>query len=167
MQLSSPRGFVNILFTCAGRRNYLINYFKAVIGNSGKTVATDSSRYVPALYEADIYYIVPSIDNDEYLDIIKEICRSNEVELLIPLNDLELPLLSQAKKSFEEAGTTVLVSDPEIIDICFDKLRTSRYIINLGFNAPKTYISLEDTFQALDNQELELPLIVKPRWGSA
>ena len=30
---------VNILFTCAGRRNYLINYFRDALKGGGKVVA--------------------------------------------------------------------------------------------------------------------------------
>jgi len=158
---------MNILFTCAGRRNYLINYFKTVIGANGKIIATDSSELAPALYEADIRIIVPSIDSDEYLDTILNICRLNKVDLLIPLIDLELPLLAKAKSAFESIGTIVMVSDPNVINICSDKLLTYQYLLSIGLNSPKTYISLDEVNLALDCGEIELPLVIKPRWGSA
>ena len=39
---------MNILFTCAGRRRYLLKYFKEIIGGSGKIVATDMQLSAPS-----------------------------------------------------------------------------------------------------------------------
>ena len=45
---------MNILFTCAGRRNYLINYFKEALKGEGKVFATDMQLTAPALVDADV-----------------------------------------------------------------------------------------------------------------
>lgn len=40
---------MNILFTCAGRRTYLLKYFKESMNDGDKVVATDMQLSAPAL----------------------------------------------------------------------------------------------------------------------
>ena len=119
---------MNILFTCAGRRRYLLKYFKEVIGNSGKIFATDMQLSAPALTAADVKIQVPGVYAENYIETILSICQKNQIDVLISLNDLELPILSRRKAVFEVLGTKVIVSDPNVIDICFDKYKTAQYI---------------------------------------
>ena len=158
---------MNILFTCVGRRTYLLKYFKEQLGNSGKIVGTDMQPTAPALSAADEREIVPAVYDSRYIDILREICVKHSVDVLISLNDLELPILAENKKSFEDIGVTVLVSSPEVIDICFDKLRTCKYLESLGLKTPLTYANLCSAISAIKNGELQFPVVIKPRWGSA
>src|SRR5690606_15178464 len=97
---------MNILFTCAGRRNYLINYFKEALDGNGKIIATDAQLNAPALVDADIAVKVPSIYESCYFDTILSICREHTVKALISLNDLGLPLIAARKADLEASGTT-------------------------------------------------------------
>ena len=159
---------MNLLFSCAGRRAYLLKYFRAALDEigGGKIFATDMSLSAPALAFADVPLRVPAVYATDYLDVLERICRENEIEALISLNDLELPILSAARERFERAGTRLVVSSPEVIDICFDKLKTARFVESLGLNTPKTFVVLEEALGALERGELAFPLILKPRWGS-
>ena len=159
---------MNLLFSCAGRRAYLLKYFRAALDEigGGKIFATDMSLSAPALAFADVPLRVPAVYATDYLDVLERICRENEIEALISLNDLELPILSAARERFECAGTRLVVSSPEVIDICFDKLKTARFVESLGLNTPKTFVVLEEALGALERGELAFPLILKPRWGS-
>ena len=58
------------------------------------------------------------------------------------------------------------MSDPQVIDLCFDKYKTAQWIESLGLKAPKTYVRLEDAKKALAEGEIAFPLFMKPRWGS-
>src|SRR5690606_35777472 len=87
--------------------------------------------------------------------------------LLLSLNDLELPLLARHRDRFRARGTTAVVSSPEVIDICFDKWATGQFLAACGIAGPKSFLSLHDAQTALDRRELALPLVIKPRWGSA
>ena len=95
-----------------------------------------------------------------------DICKRYSIDALISLNDLELPILAEQKARFDELGVKVIVSDPRVIDICFDKYKTAQWVEGLGLNAPKTYVTLEDAKKALANREIAFPLFLKPRWGS-
>lgn len=157
---------MNILFTCAGRRTYLLKYFKENMQEGDRVVATDMQLSAPALSAADIKIKVPSVYADDYIDKILTICQEQHINALISLNDLELPILANNKEKFEAVGVKVIVSDPKVIDIAFDKYKTSLWVESLGLNAPKTYVTLQSTKEALAKGEITFPLFMKPRWGS-
>ncbi len=157
---------MNILFTCAGRRTYLLKYFKENMQPDDKVVATDMQLTAPALQVADVKLQVPAVYDTHYIDVTLNICKEQNIDALISLNDLELPILSEQKTKFEALGVKVIVSNPEVIDICFDKYKTAQWVESLGLNAPKTYVRLADAKAALMSGEAVFPLFLKPRWGS-
>ena len=157
---------MNILFTCAGRRTYLLKYFKENMGPGDLIIATDMQLSAPALQAADVKIQVPAVYAEDYVKMTLGICDDHAVDALISLNDLELPIMAANKDRFEELGVKVIVSDPKVIDICFDKYKTAQWVESLGLNAPKTYVSLEDAKKALKRGEISFPLFLKPRWGS-
>ncbi len=157
---------MNILFTCAGRRTYLLKYFKENMSAEDKVVATDMQLSAPALQAADVKLQVPAVYDPKYIDITLNICKEQKIDALISLNDLELPILAENKAKFEELGVKVIVSDPEVIDIAFDKYKTAQWVESIGLNAPKTYVTLASAKEALAKGEIAFPLFMKPRWGS-
>ena len=157
---------MNILFTCAGRRTYLLKYFKENMQPDDKVVATDMQLSAPALQAADVRLQVPAVYDPKYIDITLNICKEQKIDSLISLNDLELPILAENKAKFEELGVKVIVSDPEVIDIAFDKYKTAQWVESIGLNAPKTYVTLMSAKEALAKGEIAFPLFMKPRWGS-
>jgi carbamoyl-phosphate synthase large subunit len=158
---------MNVLLTCGGRRNYLVDYFRRALAGKGRVVVTDASSAAPALAAADCAFTVPPITDDSYIGILENICRSNEIGLIVPLNDLELPLLSSHRGRFEALGAKVAVSGPDVIDTCFDKLKTYQFLSSFDIATPFTVASLEEADAAIASGELGFPLIIKPRWGSA
>ena len=157
---------MNILFTCAGRRTYLLKYFKENMSSEDKIVATDMQLSAPALQVADVKIQVPAVYAPDYIDITLGICKDHSITALISLNDLELPILAKNKSRFDEIGVRLIVSSSDVIDICFDKYKTALWVESLGLNAPKTFIRIEDAKKALAVGEILFPLFMKPRWGS-
>ncbi|OUS02954.1 ATP-dependent carboxylate-amine ligase [Flavobacteriales bacterium 33_180_T64] len=158
---------IHILFTCAGRRNYLINYFKEAIKGQGKIFAVDMCLSAPAMVDADEALLVPSIYDANYIPALKAIIKANAITAVISLNDLELPILAKHKKELETTGAKVLISSERVINIAFDKVETFNFLNSIGLNTPLTYTTLKDVKKAIDNNALKFPLVVKPRWGSA
>lgn len=157
---------MNILFTCAGRRTYLLKYFKEQLGDRGLIVGTDMQLSAPALSIADIKEQVPAVYASDYIERTIEICLRHGINALISLNDLELPILAANRRRFEQIGVTVIVSSSEVIDICFDKYHTAKYVGSLGLNTPATFVNLYEAKGALRDGTLHFPLVLKPRWGS-
>lgn len=159
---------MNILFSCAGRRNYLIKYFNDLKQEYDIfTLATDMQLSAPALSDVDEAILVPSIYSEDYIPILIAICEDKGIDMIISLNDLELPLLSENRTKIEATGAKLIVSSQEVIDICFDKKRTSDFLFSVGLRSPKTYTSLVKAKEAIKAGSLKFPLVVKPRWGSA
>jgi carbamoyl-phosphate synthase large subunit len=59
-----------------------------------------------------------------------------------------------------------MISDPETIDLCFDKWKTYKFLLQNNIPTPKTYLSLADARAAIASGELAFPLVIKPRWGT-
>ncbi len=157
---------MNLLFTCAGRRTYLLKYFKENLSPIDKVIATDMQLSAPALQVADVKLQVSAVYAEDYVEKTLNICKEHKIDALISLNDLELPILAENKAKFEELGVKVIVSSPEVIDICFDKYKTAQWVESLGLKSPKTYVRLADAKIALADGEIAFPLFMKPRWGS-
>jgi carbamoyl-phosphate synthase large subunit len=158
---------MNILLSCSGCRNYLIDFFKTALAGSGQVFVCDSNPDAVSLQEADGAFIMPRSSHSSYFDQLLDICQQNQIGLLISLNDLELPLLARQRDRFLAIGTIPLISDPAAIDICFDKWKTYQFLKQNNIPAPKTYRSLSDALEAIAIGELAFPLVVKPRWGTA
>ena len=157
---------MNILFTCAGRRNYLAGYFRAA-REGVRVVGADMVAHAPALQECDAAWLVPSVFDPGYVEAIARVCETESIDLVVSLNDHELPVLARARARIERTGARVLVSAPEVIDLCFDKLRSAEWLAERGIGTPHTLTDLAAVHAALETGELSLPLVVKPRWGSA
>lgn len=156
---------MNVLLTSVGRRSYLVEYFKEAIGNTGKVHVSNSTALTPAFSVADKAVVTPLIYDERYIPFLASYCKENSIDAIISLFDIDLPILSQNKKMFEGIGVQVIVSDESVISICNDKFKTYNFLIQNGFNSPKTYIYLENVFEAIKNNEIKYPLIIKPRWG--
>lgn len=156
---------MNLLLTCAGRRVFYVNEFKKALGARGRVFACDSSADAPALRHANRAFVVPDVVAEGYVDSLLELCRAHHVGLLIPILEPELPLLAENRQRFAAIGTRVVVSTPEVIATCYDKLQTARFLAECGLAVPRTFCSVGEARAALARGEVRYPLVVKPRWG--
>jgi carbamoyl-phosphate synthase large subunit len=88
--------------------------FLAALDGRGQVCAADSSSDAPTLHEADRAFVVPPVSHPEYIGHILELCRQDEVGLLLSLNDLKLPLLARHRERFRDQGTGAVVSLPKV-----------------------------------------------------
>lgn len=156
----------NILLTSSGRRNYLIEYFKRALNGRSEVYAADMSLYAASLQEADKAFLVPAVSDPSYIDILLEMCKMNSVKIIIPLNDLELPILAANREKFIENGIFPLVSSPSVIDCCFNKFKTIEFLSSIQMSYPKTFLEPNESIHAVENGIMTFPLVVKPCYGS-
>jgi len=157
---------VNVLITAAGRSNFLLRRIREAMAGNGCLLTTDMNAAAPALREADRSFVVPSFDEPGYLDALLGICERHRVGLLISLLELENPLIARHRECFERVGTFPLVQDMRVFERCRDKLATQELLRSLGVASPRTFVSLAGAEAALEQGMLELPIVLKPRWGS-
>ena len=156
---------MNVLLTSVGRRAYMVKYFKEALGEGGQVHVCNSDDKTVAFHYADKSIISPLIYDDNYIPFLLDYCKENKIDILLSLFDIDLLVLAKNKEKFKEIGTNVIVSDKELIEICNDKWKTYEFLKSNGFNVPKTYLTLEDTINALDRGEISYPVVVKPRFG--
>ncbi len=158
---------MNVLILSAGTRNKIVQYFKEVIGENGKVVATDMSELAPAVYEADKFYKVPRITDENYIDIILDICKKENINGLLSLIDPELSLLAKHKKAFSDIGVTVIGSDYERCERALDKMKMFEWLCDHGYKCAKSYTDKEKFYADVESGVLDYPVFVKPVCGSA
>lgn len=157
---------MNILFCSAGRRVELLKNFKKSLSVGSRIIATDMSKYAPAIYVADAYYMVPSIRSESYLSTILDICKKESIDAITTLIDPEIEILARNRSEFEKIGVLVLAPYEETAKICFDKYQMYQYLLTKDIPVVPTYSTFEETCNAILNGKLELPVFVKPRTGS-
>ena len=158
---------MNILILSAGTRNKIIQYFVRTLNGKGKVVATDMSCLAPAIYEADKYYIVPEMTAPEYLDVVLDICRREEITGVLSLIDPELSLLAEHKAEFEALGATVIGSSYALCEMSLDKFEMYSWLVEHGYKCARSYMDKEAFFADVDAGVITYPVFVKPARGSA
>ena len=158
---------MNFLILAAGTRNKVVQYFRRAFDGVGTIVATDANKLGPAIYEADKYYIVPSITDPDYMDTILDICRKENIRGVLSLIDPELSLLAQNSERFREAGVTVIGSSYELCEMSLDKMQMYEWLKAHGYKCARSWEDKEKFFEAIDAGQVSFPVFVKPARGSA
>lgn len=157
---------MNYLMLSVGRRGELLKDFKLSIEKNSKIIATDNSPYAPALYFADKHYIVPRIDDPNYISIILDICKKENIKAVTTFIDPEIEVLAKNRNRFKEHGVEVLAPYEETASICFDKYKMYEHLMKCGIPTVPTWCTIEDFENAWRDGKVDFPVFVKPRTGS-
>jgi carbamoyl-phosphate synthase large subunit len=172
---SKTGNHLNVLFTCIGRRVSLLDSFRRAAKElkiNASFFGTDTTELSPALQLCDRRFSVKPTTHSRYIKELLSIVKANRVKLLVPTVDLDLKRLAQNKAKFAAMGCRVLVSDPEVIDICQDKRKTYRFLVKNNFDTPATIsiqTALKNSKSSIVNSksEIRFPLFLKPWDGYA
>ena len=132
--MAKPKSAVDslsVLFTCIGRRVSLLNSFRRAARQLKidlSLLGTDTTELSSALRLCDRGFLVKPITHANYIKQLLTIVKTNNVKLLVPTVDLDLKLLAQNKPKFAAIDCCVLVSSPDVVDICQDKRKTCRFL---------------------------------------
>jgi carbamoyl-phosphate synthase large subunit len=152
----------NILLTAGSRRVPLVQNFRnalRTVGVPGAVIVTDVNPLSPAVHVADRSYRVPMATDESYVTELLTIVESEQVQLVVPTIDDELPVVAAARDEFRAAGATLACSPVETTVVCNDKYATCTALRTAGVAAAQTYVP------AQISEELPLPLFIKPRAG--
>lgn len=159
----------NILITNIGRRGYLVDFLKNTPQFKGKIFVSDCDKTASGLYgNNDGYFLLPRVTNneEEYVRMLLEVCKEQQVGLVIPIIDPEIYVLSEYRDMFLENGIRVVVSTKDVLDICYNKLQMNIFLKENGFCYPKTYDNIKDFEQDYAQNDISFPVILKPIYGS-
>lgn len=152
----------NILLTAGSRRVALVHAFRSALksaGVLGSVIVTDVNPLSPAVHVADRSYRVPMAGDADYIDELLAICEAEDVRLVVPTIDDELPILGAARDRFRAAGVTALCSSAATATLCNDKYATCAHLATAGVAAARTWLP------AQLRADMPLPLFIKPRIG--
>lgn len=157
---------MNYLLLSVGRRCELIKDFRQSLPLGSVIVATDNSKYAPALYMADKSYLVPRIDSPGYIDLILDICQKEQISAVLTLIDPEIELIAKNRDRFLAVGVQPLVPYAQTAARCYDKFLMYQFLVSNGINTVATWGTLEDFDRSFHEGKVSFPVFVKPRTGS-
>jgi carbamoyl-phosphate synthase large subunit len=160
------RRHVRLLFTCAGRRIELISAFLRAARSLGLRpeihVADTEAEFAAACIANHVHRVPPTRSGD-YIPTLLDIARRHKIDILIPLTDMDLVKLAEAREEFARLSCLALVSSSTVVHTCRDKLLTYRFLTSHGIDTPLTFTPEE----ALALRRHRFPYFLKPRRGSA
>lgn len=124
-----------------------------------RIVAGDCAPLATGFCFADASYVLPRADAPGYVDVLLDVCKRERVDLFLPALDEELLLVADQRARFAAVGTRVLVSSPDTLRMCVDKLRTYEAFLTHGIPAIPTLVAADI------GRHGTFPAIVKPRRG--
>lgn len=150
---------MNVLICSVARKVWLVNQFKQAAQRIGSKVwAADADPLAVGLRVADGHIALPRLDDPAYEATLLAACTSHQIRLIIPTRDGELAWFATRKTRFAAKGITVMVADPDVIELCQDKLAFTQFCDAAGFKVPSTVTRIEDA--------VHFPLFARPRMGA-
>jgi carbamoyl-phosphate synthase large subunit len=150
-----------IMLTGAGKRYDIVSCFAALT----TVVAVDPNPLAPAPYAAHVRAGAPAIEDPSYVPELARLCRVHGVGAVLPLTDLDIEKLAQAREGDPAAGLSPLtlpslVPSLEVARATYDKYEAHLLLERLGLPSPPTVLPDADL------EALDYPVMVKPRRGS-
>ncbi|MBT8271801.1 MAG: ATP-grasp domain-containing protein [Flavobacteriaceae bacterium] len=150
----------NILITSAGRRVSLLKAFQKELSSRFKGSEVYAADYdpelAPACHVASKSFRVPKISDASYCTELLEICRAQDIRLVIPTLDSELMIMAENAEEFKKHGIQIIISAPEFVQVCRDKRSVNTFFQSRGIEIIREY----------SKQDYKLPLFIKPLDGS-
>lgn len=157
---------INVLVTGVGGCGVGEGIVKALLlcRHDYRLVVCNMHGDAPILFQADAGYVVPPAESRNYLETIIELCRREQVRVVVPGSEPEVRVLAAARAAFMGAGIELVANPPDVVEICNDKWRTHEFLSRNGFGTPaSSLVPVAASFW----EKAGFPLVVKPRSGHA
>jgi len=140
---------MNILVTNIGRKIYFVSFLKDLqkeFNNLNIHLADNDLFSAAVNFGKTINHKIPLVSegNKKYLNSIKKIILKNKINLIIPLTNYDLKILSTNKKNFKKLNCEILISSYDLIDKLLNK-KSSYYLCKKNnINVPNSYFNIKD-----------------------
>lgn len=125
-----------------------------------RIICTDTVALAAPLFRVDKGYLVPLAIEENYIDRLLDICKKENVDVLIPGSVPELDRISKDREYFESDDIVPILNPAEVIETGLDKWKTYEFLSENGFQCPQTVLA-EDRLDLVERAGF--PLLVKPR----
>ena len=131
-----------------------------------RVVGTDiyPREYVPDALEVESFYRAPlTMDVDNYLPFIEDVCAREGVDFVFPMTDLDIDVFNANRERLSKTGATFCMSPKGALDVIRNKKTLAEFIDE---HCPdiKTITTLSLT-ECKDGTPFGYPVIVKPYDG--
>jgi len=150
----------HVMVTSASKKIPLLRRVKqaaAKLHPEIRVLAADASASALAQHFTDGFWMMPSMRDLDVASLTAN-CRERGVTQIIPTRDGELAFFAGHREVLKQAGISVMVSAPEAVDVCLDKLRFASF----GFEAGLPVIPAHETLPANAGGAW----VVKERYGA-
>ncbi|MEF8753404.1 MAG: ATP-grasp domain-containing protein [Accumulibacter sp.] len=119
----------------------------------------------PACPQFDMVHeraVLPLASSPTYMDELFALIARHRIQVLFHGCEPELRLFARHRREIEEQGVFLPVNPTAVIDLCMDKEKTNRRLLELGFSAPRfAVVDATSDLAAID----WFPVVVKPSLG--
>jgi carbamoyl-phosphate synthase large subunit len=112
--------------------------------------------------DVDYFYQLPAANESDYIDCLLAICRRHDIKAVFHGSEPELLAISRQRKKLEDHGIFLPMNPYDVIEICMDKNRITRFLHDKGFVVPR-YWTIKQTSDL--NEIDQFPLVLKPSIG--
>jgi len=151
----------DLMITSVSGKTPLVECARRALAKFDPTARVHGSDCSPdalARHFVDAFWISPPFAEAGIAGLIDH-CHRNGIRYLIPTRDGELMLFAKAREELSAAGIEVMVSRPECIARCTDKLHFAKHLEGCGLPVIPTSERLEQLAEATT-------WVVKERFGS-
>ena len=142
---------------------FMPGFFKCLKNNHERNiriVGCDMSDDPVMKLFVDEYYQVPSYTNSNYVDILLEICKKENVDVFFPHISMELPYILERKTDFDALGVKVAISEKDTLSTANSKYKLYEHMKRIGLTVPKYF--LVDSVETLCEHISELGYPQRP-----
>lgn len=143
-----------------------IGLIKELINRGVEVICTDANPLSVGLYYCKKGYVVPKGNDPSFISKILEISKKEHVNAILSGPEEELIQIAKNRSVFLKEDIIPLVPEYESASTCYDKFKTYDFFIKNNIPTPKTiFLIKEKDINNLKLEELEFPVILKPRFG--
>ncbi len=137
---------MNVLVTSISRKVPLLQAVRRAINKTGlpmKLIGADMNPNCIGRYFVDEFWQLPSFDQLHIESFIKA-CQQQRIRSIIPTRDGELLYFASHRTMLEQNGLFVMVSHPQSVHVCIDKLLFYETLSQQQFPVIPTFLRAED-----------------------
>ena len=153
----------NILISSVGAKVPLIEAVRGDMrstGQDGLLIGGDSSANALGQHFCDRFLQLPSTNVGGDIRVLLQQLENAGVTIVFPTRDGELPFYAYHREAFAAHDIQVMVSAPETIAVLQDKLKFAHALVERGFPATPTALTVESLAGGFDR------FVAKPRHGA-
>lgn len=147
----------NVLISSIAAKVLLVRAFRGALGDTGRVHTCDTNAQCAGGLAAHAHHRVLPLSDADALPQLLALCEREQIHLIVPTRDGELPFFARHVAAFKAIGTRILVPDEASLSRCQDKRAFTLHLQSCGLPA----------VPLMDPADAHVPAFVRPIRGAA